>query len=357
MAIKNVLLRKYSCWMDLEKEIEKIDETTEKGDAFEQFCYFYFMYYKSLYQIKEVYSPKIDGREIPKSIEEKLKLSHKDDGVDGVFVTLDGKYTAYQAKFRSQRRSPSSNELNNFWAEAEYADNRLVIANCASLPRDTGKRKCGSTVLVDKFDALDTDFFEYLYNAALSGNAIATKEKLEPMEFQKPIIDSVIKGFETVDKGKIIAACATGKTLISLWISEKMNSSTVLFFTPNLSLIRQSIERWTANANVSFQYLAVCSDTTVSAKFEDDIMTDAIDLDVPVTTDAEPIVKFITNISGKKVIFSTYQSVECIIEAIKDIPDFSFDMAIYDEAHRTAGRTENGLFSLALNDSNIPVKK
>ena len=247
MAIKNVLLRKYTCWTDLEKEIEKIEETTEKGDAFEQFCYFYFMYFRSLYQIKEVYSPKIDGREIPRAIEDKLKLSHKDDGVDGVFITLDGKYTAYQAKFRSQRRSPSSNELNNFWAEAEYADNRLIIANCVFLPRDTGKRKGGSTVLVDKLDALDLEFFDYLYHAASSGSVIAVKEKLEPMKFQMPIIDSVMKGFETVDRGKIIAACATGKTLISLWISEKMNAGTILFFAPNLSLIRQSIERWTAN--------------------------------------------------------------------------------------------------------------
>lgn len=357
MSIKQVLKTRYSSWSELEKEIEKITDTTEKGDAFEQVCYYYFLYHKSLYQIDEVYSPKITGHEIPRSVETELKLSHKDDGVDGVFVTTDGKYTAYQAKFRSHRRCPASNELNNFWAEAEYADNRLVIANCPALPKDTGKRKSGSTVLVDKFDSLDDDFFEYLYKAANGADSTSKVKKLRPMDFQKPIIESVVKGFNAVDRGKIIAACATGKTLISLWVSEEMHSETVLFFAPNLSLIRQSIERWTSNANDKFQYLAVCSDSTVSNKLEDDLVTDLIDLDVPVTTDSEPIVKFLTGVSGKRVVFSTYQSVECLIEALKQIPDFSFDLAIYDEAHRTAGRIENSLFNLALFDSNIPIKK
>lgn len=357
MIIKSVLLKKYNCWAELEREIEKIEDTTEKGDAFEQFCYYYFVFHKALYQIKEVYSPKIEGREIPKEIEKKLKLSHKDDGVDGVFVTTDGKYTAYQAKFRSCRRSPASNELNNFWAEAEYADNRLVIANCASLPRDTGKRKCGSSVLVDKFDLLSNDFFDFLFNAVTSGCLENTREKLSPKDFQIPIIKAAVDGLNTVDKGKIIAACATGKTLISLWISEKINAETVLFFAPNLSLIRQSIERWTENANINFQYLAVCSDVTVSSEIEDDLFLEAIDLDVPVTTDVDSIIKFLVNVSGKRVIFSTYQSVECIIETIRRIPGFAFDLAIYDEAHRTAGKLDNGLFNLALKDSNIPVKK
>lgn len=357
MDIKQVLKTKYCSWSALEKEIEKIKDTTEKGDAFEQVCYFYFLFHKSLYQISEVYSPKIAGREIPKEIEETLKLSHKDDGVDGVFVTTDGKYTAYQAKFRSNRKCPSSNELNHFWAEAEYADNRLVIANCPALPKDTEKRKRGCTVLVDRLDALGEDFFCYLYSVANGADGKIRAKKLTPMKFQEPIISSAVKGFETVDRGKIIAACATGKTLLSLWISEKMNTETVLFFAPNLSLIRQSIERWSLNANEKFQYLAVCSDNTVSSKQEDALFTHLLDLDVPVTTDSAPIAKFLTGVTGKKVIFSTYQSVACLIEALKSLPGFRFDLAVYDEAHRTAGRVEDGLFNLALSDNNIPVSK
>lgn len=357
MDIKQVLQTKYNKWSELEAKIEQITETTEKGDAFEQFCYFYFMYFSELYQIKEVYSPKIEGREIPSRIETDLKLSHKDDGVDGVFVTNYGKLTAYQAKFRSARRSPSSNELNNFWAEAEYADNRLVIANCPSLPKDTTKRKSGSSVLVDKFDELDSEFFEYLYECAKGSGTPVKKKKLTPKPFQRDIIDETIKGFQNTNRGKIIAACATGKTLISLWISEALDSKTVLFFAPNLSLVRQSIERWTMNANKKFQYLAVCSDSSVSHGIDDEFSSDSIDVDVPVTTDSNDVVKFLQGAADKKVIFSTYQSVECIIDALKKCKEFEFDFAIYDEAHRTAGKVDSGLFNLALQDENIKIKK
>ena len=40
MDIKQVLQTKYNKWSELEAKIEQITETTEKGDAFEQFCYF-----------------------------------------------------------------------------------------------------------------------------------------------------------------------------------------------------------------------------------------------------------------------------------------------------------------------------
>lgn len=53
-----------------------------------------------------VYSPKVPGHDIPKSVMDKLQLQSKDDGVDGVYVTADGKYVAYQCKFRSGRVSP-----------------------------------------------------------------------------------------------------------------------------------------------------------------------------------------------------------------------------------------------------------
>ena len=163
--VKNIcsvlLSRKYASWSDLESQIERLQDTTEKGDAFEQFCYFYFCFYSALYQISSIFTPKINGKEIPHNLRTKYKLSKKDDGVDGLFITTDGKATVYQAKFRSGRKSPPSNELNNFWAEGEYADYRLVIANATSLPADVQKRKNNLSVLVNAFDDLPADFFDF----------------------------------------------------------------------------------------------------------------------------------------------------------------------------------------------------
>lgn len=363
MEICEVLHRqKYANWAELEAEIEKISVTVEKGNAFEQFCFFFLCYSKNFYQIAEVYTDKISGREIPTEIRSKLKLSSADDGVDGVYVSLDGKYTAYQAKFRTNRKAPTSNELNNFWAEAEYADTRLVIANAMTLPSDVEKRKNNLFVLGYVFDQLPEDFFDYLYAEALARKAkIAApvvREKYHPRLYQEEIISAAVSGFQSSDRGKIIAACAAGKTLISLWISERMQTNSVIFFTPNLALVRQTIANWANHCNEQFVYLAVCSDETVSAGVTDSFTINASEIDIPVTTDADTIKQFLEYETGcKKVIFSTYQSVECIIAALQAMPGYKFDLGIYDEAHRTAGASTSGLFQKALLDSNISINK
>ena len=363
MDICEVLYRnKYRNWRELELELERIEITVTKGDAFEQFCYYYLLFHKNLYQIKDIFSNKIPGHEIPRNVISALNMNPNiDDGVDGVYTTFDDKYTAYQAKFRSLRRSPSSNELNNFWSEAEYADQRMIIANCMSLPSDVERRSNAVFVLGHMFDQLTSEFFEYLFENAKAAHEKRTsgfgKIKFKPREYQEDIIDACVKGFQTEDRGKIIAACAAGKTLISLWVSERMSSNTVVFFTPNLALVRQTIANWTEQCNVPLVYLAVCSDTTVSGD-SDAFTINSDELDIAVTTKAEDIRHFIEyDTPLKKVVFSTYQSVDCIIEAVSLITNFSFDFAIYDEAHRTAGASTSGLFQKALIDTYVPAKK
>ena len=354
--------KKYTSWGELEKAIEALDLTVDKGNAFEQFCFFFLNYNKNFYQIAEVFTDKILGREIPAEIRSKLKLSSSDDGVDGLYITNDGKYVAYQAKFRTNRKSPTSNELNNFWAEAEYADTRLVIANATTLPSDVKKRKNNLFILGHIFDQLQDDFFSYLYSEAIARKTNNTtpivREKYRPRQYQDDIINAAINGFQDSDRGKIIAACAAGKTLISLWISERMNTKSVVFFTPNLALVRQTIANWANHCNEQFVYLAVCSDETVSAGVTDSFTITSSEIDIPVTTDAETIKQFLEyETDSKKVIFSTYQSVESIITALQTMPDYKFDLGIYDEAHRTAGASTSGLFQKALVDSNISIKK
>lgn len=355
--------KKYASWSELEQAIESLELTVDKGNAFEQFCYFFLCYNKDFYQISTVYTNKVPGSEIPDVVREKLKLSASDDGVDGVYVTYDGKYTAYQSKFRSGRHKPTSNELNNFWAEAEYADTRLVIANSTALPSDVKKRKNNLFILGHVFDELPVEFFDYLYaeaNRRKSGDIHATTsvEKYKPRDYQNEIIKAALNGFKHSNRGKIIAACAAGKTLISLWISEGLSANTVVFFTPNLALVRQTIANWTRHSNEQFIYLAVCSDETVSAGVSDSFTINESEIDIPVTTDAETIRKFLSiPTASKKVLFSTYQSVDCIIEALSELPEFEFDFGVYDEAHRTAGASTSGLFQKALLDSNIKIRK
>ena len=57
---------------------------------------------------------------------------------------------------------------------------------------------------------------------------------------------------------------------------------------------------------------------------------------------------------GAKIIFSTYQSARVVAEGMdKNDP---FELGIFDEAHKTAGR-EGVNFSFALKDENLPISK
>jgi predicted helicase len=118
----------------------------------------------------------------------------------------------------------------------------------------------------------------------------------------------------------------------------------------------ESLGEWAKEATQPFQYLCVCSDQSVD--LEDETLLATSQLDIPVTTDENEIRSFLTNKTvGRKVIFSTYQSVPVLSKAIKVKKENQFDITFYDEAHRTAGVSASNLFSLAIQDSEIPSAK
>lgn len=356
MLRNKVFIKKYSSFREFEKVVESLDLTTEKGDVFETFAKFYLLYNKELYEIDEVYS----RFEIPLYIKEQLKFELTDYGVDGVFVRRDKKIVAYQAKFRSNRITPTYRELSTFWTESEYADMRMIITNANSLPRPTRNRKNQMAIIGDDFDQLNTHFFNSLYQMA-QGQAITKPSPLSPRPYQEKIITDVINHFKSHDRGKVIAACGTGKTLVSKWIQERLEATTTLFMAPSLSLIKQTIEEWTTKTEHPISFLAVCSDETVTNGLEDedtDTLTTTEAINFPVTTNPEEIKKFLLTQSGTpKVIFSTYHSVDAISNALVTMSNFKFDLAMYDEAHRTAGTKNSSMFIRALDDEYVPIQK
>ncbi len=343
------LKNKLKNWRELELQIESLPTTKERGDVFEQFVYLYFLIKKNLYQISEVYPEK----EIPKKYRKKFKLEGSDCGVDGLIIFSSGQSAGYQAKFRTGREKPSYAELTKFWAEARHTDYHYTIANCYALSELCAKHKPHLSILVDEFEKLDNSFFEQLFE-------LATKEKItkvsrySPDNYQKRMISNVIAGFKTNDRGKLIAACGTGKTLTALWITEQMRVNSILFLAPSLALIKQTLESWAEQSITPFNYLCVCSDSTVSGEIDNGDIS-LSDFNVPVTTDSTIIAKFISaKTEIPKIIFSTYQSLDVLSKGVKK---FQFDITIFDEAHRTAGAKNSGLFALALHNDFIQSKK
>ncbi|NMC61288.1 MAG: DEAD/DEAH box helicase family protein [Candidatus Methanofastidiosa archaeon] len=352
MSFNKLLYNKYDNWNQLESEIEKIKPTKEKGDVFEEFVYIYFRLHEDLYQISEVYMEK----DIPLKYREKYELELRDSGVDGLIILNSGKAAAYQAKFRNNREKPSYAELSKFWAEARHIDYHYTVANCYDLTELSEKNEKHLAILVDEFERLDESFFDEFY-IYLNEDKIE-RIFFEPYDFQKRMISKVIEGFKDNDRGKLIAACGTGKTFVSLKIVEELDPKFVLFVAPSLALVKQTLESWAEQSRSKFSYLCVCSDRSVSEDIDDGDISIS-DLSVPVSTDPDIISEFLLMDSGnRRIIFSTYHSLDAIDSALNTVgDDFYFDLTIFDEAHKTSGSKNSKMFTLGLSDEHIKSHK
>lgn len=163
-------------------------------------------------------------------------------------------------------------------------------------------------------------------------------KKYNPKKHQKDAIDAVVKEAKVNDKVSIVMPTGSGKTLTSLWITEALKSETVLFLAPSLQLIRQTKDAWAEQARVDFVWMACCSAQDIDEREHAIEMGGGM-----VSTNPSDIDGFVRFMNGKKVIFSTYQSLPSVLAC-----NTEFDIVISDEAHRTAGMSKNdiGLFNL-----------
>ena len=120
-------------------------------------------------------------------------------------------------------------------------------------------------------------------------------------------------------------------------------------------MLRQTLHEWLRETSLpSLAYLCVCSDKSVKEGL-DALKTEQSDLDFQVFTDAASVRHFLdAPFAGVKLIFSTYQSASVVGAAMP--PGEAFDFAVFDEAHKTAGR-EGRNFAFALDDKNLPIRK
>jgi predicted helicase len=345
------LIENIDTWDSLEKRIAGLPTEMQRGNAFEEFCQAFFLL-DPVFQFREVYRQ----NEIPPSVRGRLGYPGIQDlGIDGVGITHEGRIFAYQAKFRSDRKvTPSLRELSTFFTLSDKADWRITIANSNKLPSSIDDRVRHSRVLADRFDSLDSDFFHRL-TTYLKTRCISPPVKKTPHITQREAIEAAISHYGQYKRGQLILPCGAGKTLASIWISEKLGGKNILIMVPSLSLLSQTLREWAINASIPFRYLCVCSDTTVDFG-NDSPIENIYDMDVPVTTEYEAIRDFLADKTSRtSIVFSTYQSSKVLSEAVRK-SGTTFDIGIFDEAHRTTG-TKIGAWGIALDDENIPINR
>ena len=281
----------------------------------------------------------------------------RDCGIDLVAEDVDGNNWAIQAKCYDPKYSVTKKDIDSFLSESTNTkiQRRLLIATTDGLGSNAVGviKRQHETIPINQLmlsELLDApiDWPKSLDELSKGG----IKKAFIPKPYQQIAIDSVTDNLN--DRGQLIMACGTGKTLTALWIAEALNSDTVLVLLPSLLLLSKTLAEWLTHSKEPFSYLPVCSDDTV-AKSEDTIALSTSELSFPSTTDTDSIAKFLKS-SGRKIIFSTYQSSQKIAEAFQVMDLKPLDLIIADEAHRCAGKVGSAYLTVLDNDQ-IPAAK
>ena len=278
-------------------------------------------------------------------------IDARDTGIDLVAITNNGENHAIQCKFYREDAQIPIDDINSFLALSSKNDftHRFIVTTTNNWS-DNAYAKISNqnpkVTLINRTALEDSNINWELYSKQ-KDIVLQEKKKLRPHQVEAKA--KVIAGFKEADRGKLVMACGTGKTITSLKIAEEIAGvgKSVLFLVPSLALISQSLTEWMQQAECKILSFAVCSDTKVGKRrnISDDSITQYThELAYPATTDAESLLKAMGNNRQDEVmtvVFATYYSIGVIAKA-QELGLGEFDLIICDEAHRTVGDTREG---------------
>ncbi|WP_163833955.1 DEAD/DEAH box helicase [Spartinivicinus ruber] len=278
-------------------------------------------------------------------------LSKADTGIDLVAqMADDAGLCAIQCKFYDKDYRLQRKDLDSFFSASgkKPFSRRIVIdTTLGDLGKNAQSAFEGQQIetLRIGLSALEESRIDWL--TFVSDDEVRLCPKKQILPHQKEALKAVKAGLATTSRGKLIMACGTGKTFTGLKIAENLAGlgKRVLFLVPSLSLMSQTVTKWTNDTVLALRSFAVCSDTQVGKRRKEDVADlEKQDLVFPATTHAETLAKKASSDAPDKmtVVFSTYQSIQAISDAqlLYGLPEF--DLIICDEAHRTTGATLMG---------------
>lgn len=277
--------------------------------------------------------------------------SASDRGIDLVAHLKSGERVAVQCKFYRDGNQPHDiartrenrvrvEGVDSFIREARpgWFDLRWVVSTSSwtKAAEDAIKDQNPPVRRIDFLDYSDREVREFQH----PGIRV-------PHELQQTAIDSAVDGLlnQGNDRGRLVMACGTGKTFVSLKIAESIvpDNGRIVFAAPSISLVSQARKEWLTHTTMPMSSLVVCSDSTAGGGAGPD------DVTCPVTTEALKIADHLRCGCGAetgdmpfckcgvKVVFATYHSLNRVVEAQRISGDSEFHLAVADEAHRTTG--------------------
>jgi superfamily II DNA or RNA helicase len=172
---------------------------------------------------------------------------------------------------------------------------------------------------------------------------------LELRPHQAEAVTAVVKTLRTRPRASVVAACGTGKTLIAARTVARLAArGRVLVLVPTLDLLSQTVRSWHA-AGRKGRAVAVCS------------ARQAVEHpsagDIPMTTDPAELAAILPLAEdGPVTVYATYASLPTLLAAHHSHHLPAWDLAVVDEAHRTAGRLGKAWAAIH-HDDQIPATR
>jgi Predicted helicase len=163
-------------------------------------------------------------------------LPLQDTGIDLV-AEKDGELYAVQCKNWS--RKVFWKDVGTFVGSLLRKDinfkGGILVATSISREVDKEIERLGKRIIPVFVD----DLGEYLDQAkALLEERALIKEKKQLRPYQEQAVQSVLEGFQSRDRGKLIMPPGTGKTLVALRIAESFGAGRlILFLCPSIALL------------------------------------------------------------------------------------------------------------------------
>ena len=297
-------------------------------------------------------------------------LGGTDTGIDLVALTIEGDYWAIQCKCFDESATIDKPAVDSFLSTSsrEFKDenmkttrfaHRLWISTTNKWGRNAEEAIRNQNPPVNRLSLYELQESAIDW-AKLDKGIFGEESRVSKKELKYHQIEALQKAheyFKEYDRGKLIMACGTGKTFNALRIAENETKGKgfVLFLVPSIALIGQALREWSADAKEPINAVCICSDPEISRKRNKNEDTDTfsvLDLALPASTNVKEIVYQVERFkkngkAGMTVFFSTYQSIEVVAKAQKELAKRNaalseFDIIICDEAHRTTGVTLSG---------------
>jgi predicted helicase len=341
----------------INKYRDEAQSLRDQGDKFEKLI-------RGFLSTYQVYDHRFSHVWLWKDFPYKSDVSLTDTGIDLVAETVDSEYWAVQCKCYQEDTPITKRSLDSFLSTSSkfFKDSsgkntnftvRLLVSTSNNWGSEAENSVRNQTPPVSRLSLADLEEaavdWEKLDNGIYGPKARTPHKILK--EHQVEAIEAFHNHFKNNDRGKLILPCGTGKTLTGLKIAEKETGGkgVILYLAPSIALVAQTLKSWSSDAKEPIFGICVCSDAEVSRGFkildDEDDHVGVEDLALPASTDPNKIANQLEDASkniaeGLCVVFSTYHSISVVSEASLKAK-ITFDLAIFDEAHVTAGSSRD----------------